>query len=471
MLKSFDKTFQSTPSVWRETGLTKSCGHRRNISIHSLRVEGDGSDSDMLALLLYFNPLPPCGGRLFPLLIPLAFFGISIHSLRVEGDSSPPQARLVPPHFNPLPPCGGRHYLLATMPESAVFQSTPSVWRETFLAAISVVPDVFQSTPSVWRETPALLCRRTRDWHFNPLPPCGGRLLTHSARCTEKHFNPLPPCGGRPCNARPCYVPVVYFNPLPPCGGRQSAQYNRFKEAIFQSTPSVWRETMKNGAVTKSRPFQSTPSVWRETVSAVVSVAMSDHFNPLPPCGGRHGAAKDADQLAAFQSTPSVWRETAKLATETGLSVISIHSLRVEGDLQTAGAVGCTQYFNPLPPCGGRHCPAASARLATISIHSLRVEGDGGAGCPQRAGCHFNPLPPCGGRLPLMIVRASASDFNPLPPCGGRLDTVSKIANHIQFQSTPSVWRETHVARRADAAGQCISIHSLRVEGDPRGTV
>ena len=180
------------------------------------------------------------------------------------------------------------------------------------MAAISVVPDVFQSTPSVWRETPALLCRRTRDWHFNPLPPCGGRLLTHSARCTEKHFNPLPPCGGRPCNARPCYVPVVYFNPLPPCGGRlsslrptmrsrhfnplppcggrQSAQYNRFKEAIFQSTPSVWRETMKNGAVTKSRPFQSTPSVWRETVSAVVSVAMSDHFNPLPPCGGRHTA-------------------------------------------------------------------------------------------------------------------------------------------------------------------------------------
>ena len=37
--------------------------------------------------------------------------------------------------------------------------------------------------------------------------------------------------------------------------------------------------------------------------------------------------------------------------------------------------------------------------------------------------------------------------FNPLPPCGGRLDTVSKIADHIQFQSTPSVWRETPLTR------------------------
>ena len=59
-------------------------------------------------------------------------------------------------------------------------------------------------------------------------------------------------------------------------------------------------------------------------------------------------------KIAAFQSTPSVWRETAKLATETGLSVISIHSLRVEGD---------------------RNAKAAIAK-AEISIHSLRVEGD-----------------------------------------------------------------------------------------------
>ena len=55
--------------------------------------------------------------------------------------------------------------------------------------------------------------------------------------------------------------------------------------------------------------------------------------------------------------------------------------------------------------------------------------------------------------------------FNPLPPCGGRLDTVSKIADHIQFQSTPSVWRET-IREGITMATKVISIHSLRVEGD-----
>ena len=55
----------------------------------------------------------------------------------------------------------------------------------------------------------------------------------------------------------------------------------------------------------------------------------------------------------AFQSTPSVWRETLPACCNRR-----------------------QRYFNPLPPCGGRqrHLSAAPERL--ISIHSLRVEGD-----------------------------------------------------------------------------------------------
>ena len=34
-----------------------------------------------------------------------------------------------------------------------IFQSTPSVWRETPLTRIGFRVCVFQSTPSVWRET------------------------------------------------------------------------------------------------------------------------------------------------------------------------------------------------------------------------------------------------------------------------------------------------------------------------------
>ena len=55
-----------------------------------------------------------------------------------------------------------------------------------------------------------------------------------------------------------------------------------------------------------------------------------------------------------------------------------------------------------------------------ISIHSLRVEGDPSHDAGQNPARDFNPLPPCGGRpfgssgLPFL------SHFNPLPPCGGR---------------------------------------------------
>ena len=57
---------------------------------------------------------------------------ISIHSLRMEGDS------------------------VMTFP--------------TFTTAI------FQSTPSAWRETKAIPQIIVELWNFNPLPPHGGRL-------------------------------------------------------------------------------------------------------------------------------------------------------------------------------------------------------------------------------------------------------------------------------------------------------
>ena len=78
-------------------------------------------------------------------------------------------------------------------------------------------------------------------------------------------------------------------------------------------------------------PFQSTPSAWRET-----------------------GTQTEKNRSEVFQSTPSAWRETKKGGTVIGWIDISIHSLRMEGDL-----------------------PGHSLRLPYgISIHSLRMEGD-----------------------------------------------------------------------------------------------
>ena len=60
------------------------------------------------------------------------------------------------------------------------------------------------------------------------------------------------------------------------------------------------------------------------------------HFNPLPPHGGRHIHHEHIASQLLFQSTPSAWRETEHLPERLRPLLISIHSLRMEGDSKTA---------------------------------------------------------------------------------------------------------------------------------------
>ena len=148
--------------------------------------------------------------------------------------------------------------------------------------------------------------------------------------------------------------------------------------------------------------FQSTPSAWRETVKARYNEKHYDHFNPLPPHGGR----------------------LHKLC-ECGLvERISIHSLRMEGDRRYALARKSRGQGKRLPPRGRRlvHKPGHKQR-ELISIHSLRMEGD------RR-----------------LIVLYSLRDIFQSTPSAWRetysLILSSKLPN--AFQSTPSAWRETY---------------------------
>ena len=168
------------------------------------------------------------------------------------------------------------------------------------------------------------------------------------------------------------------------------------------------------------------------------------HFNPLPPCGGRPRYDIIILVTVSFQSTPSVWRETDRYRLCRAWQMISIHSLRVEGDRLCKCPIHPQKHFNPLPPCGGRprydiiilvtvsfqSTPSVWRETKVsypggcqchISIHSLRVEGDAVRSASCRSDTHFNPLPPCGGRrLPVYVLPVDR-----------------------RFQSTPSVWRET----------------------------
>ena len=118
------------------------------------------------------------------------------------------------------------------------------------------------------------------------------------------------------------------------------------------------------------------------------------------------------------------------------------------------------------------------------------MEGDGCRHLTTDKSCYFYPRPPGGGRR-LRVDRPKLEDCRFLStPSGWRAtDPFDVVARYLLFLSTPSGWRATHYGRnaecnrkflstpsgwRATADSLCclgcghISIHALRVEGDPK---
>ena len=202
---------------------------------------------------------------------------------------------------------------------------------------------------------------------------------------------------------------------------------------------------MENLHLRCTKVFQSTPSVWRETRLQATTIYTLSYFNPLPPYGGRQIQNGSFHLFHPFQSTPSVWRETNVDDATISLNPISIHSLRMEGD----GAVRIE-----------RRCKTC------ISIHSLRMEGDLIPTVKRIPHSTFQSTPSVWRETSYSLtILFISKHFNPLPPYGGRPRYSLVTGRYSSFQSTPSVWRETeHLKQAASAAG--ISIHSLRMEGD-----
>ena len=123
-------------------------------------------------------------------------------------------------------------------------------------------------------------------------------------------------------------------------------------------------------------------------------------------------------------------------------------------------------HFNPLPPHGGRLCNYVGSNLGIrISIHSLRMEGDLGQQDKCRPDQYFNPLPPHGGRLLVFLYILIHRYFNPLPPHGGR-PTLYSASVIYGFISIHSLRMEGDLVLIGTLVELVISIHSLRMEGD-----
>ena len=256
--------FQSTAPVWGPTSVSTQLPAKEPISIHGPRVGADQYFLFRRQGIHHFNPRPPCGGRQIIQTVKDAFtefqstapvWGptapkyvfavaapISIHGPRVGADPTktgrrwrqrnfnprPPcggrrrsgQYQIFRRDFNPRPPCGGRHGLGHMVTHPAGFQSTAPVWGPTMTTGSDTGSREFQSTAPVWGPTLQPAPSGADRQHFNPRPPCGGRLdrLHHAGR--RRRFQSTAPVWGPTADPAPEGLCQQHFNPRPPCGGR-----------------------------------------------------------------------------------------------------------------------------------------------------------------------------------------------------------------------------------------------------------
>ena len=167
-------------------------------------------------------------------------------------------------------------------------------------------------------------------------------------------------------------------------------------------------------------------------------------FYPRPPRGGRLTESGRNHLKNQFLSTPSARRATKLL---TG-------GVDVQEFLSTPSARRATEIVK------------AKMTLTMISIHALREEGD-----LDRSLDEINRLlflsTPSARRATRHIAGEAAhhADFYPRPPRGGRHTRYCVQCQSFKFLSTPSARRATDHPQLPENHPQ-ISIHALREEGD-----
>ena len=172
-------------------------------------------------------------------------------------------------NFNPRPPCGGRP-CCRQYPQtpSKAFQSTPPVRGATKATRGFITCRLFQSTPPVRGATllsPPPVPLKGISIHA---PRAGGDHGNTQIPSREDHFNPRPPCGGRRRNFSTMMIFLGFQSTPPVRGATRKRSFTQTTARTFQSTPPVRGATVYRPAIAIQTVFQSTPPVRGATFSS-----------------------------------------------------------------------------------------------------------------------------------------------------------------------------------------------------------
>ena len=195
--------FLSTPSARRATCDVRNPLKLRQISIHTLREEGDALYDEVGRFQGDFYPRPPRGGRLYSADGGFGVGRISIHALREEGDDVVGQIAGVLP------------ISIHALREEGDFSSHMDA---------------------------------NRALNFYPRPPRGGRRgRSSNAQCPSKiSIHALREEGD--ATGIPSSKVLRDFYPRPPRGGRPRQRQQQTEHGKFLSTPSARRATILSSA-------------------------------------------------------------------------------------------------------------------------------------------------------------------------------------------------------------------------------
>ena len=195
---------------------------------------------------------------------------------------------------------------------------------------------------------------------------------------------------------------------------------------------------------------------------------MPGYFYPRSPCGERHLRVVDGSKS----------------------SIISIHALLAESDLDQIPPRGFHYHFYPRSPCGER--PLAEAKeasataflstlslrratdnrifhvrsLTSISIHALLAESDSTASVATLDENHFYPRSPCGERPRQAAIRMNLNDIS-IHALLAESDqaTQDRTMGRRHFYPRSPCGERRRMGQAAGSAS-CISIHALLAESD-----
>ena len=193
---------------------------------------------------------------------------------------------------------------------------------------------VFLSTPSGWRAT-SFESFKSGATLFYPRPGVRATGLKFDAKVTDNQFLSTPPGGGRQSSASATILPRRFLST--PSGWRATAQRVLCCVVLaqFLSTPSGWRATANLDDPPSPAIFLSTPSGWRATRSYMsrICCAIGDFYPALRVEGDKRSAAENGGSRISIHAL-RVEGDITKSSKRKSKEIISIHALRVEGDYQ-----------------------------------------------------------------------------------------------------------------------------------------